>query len=58
MRFFGYPYNDLVISICKDSPDYLPKTLNIGPTVKMKQVLKPLEQYPSDELLYTIMTMI
>ena len=21
MRFFGYPYNDLVI--CKDSPDYL-----------------------------------
>ena len=23
MRFFGYPYNDLVI--CKDSPDYLNK---------------------------------
>ena len=24
MRFFGYPYNDLVI--CKDSPDYLGRT--------------------------------
>ena len=26
MRFFGYPYNDLVI--CKDSPDYLPISLS------------------------------
>ena len=25
MRFFGYPYNDLVI--CKDSPDYLPECI-------------------------------
>ena len=25
MRFFGYPYNDLVI--CKDSPDYLALSL-------------------------------
>ena len=25
MRFFGHPYNDLVI--CKDSPDYLHLTL-------------------------------
>ena len=27
MRFFGYPYNDLVI--CKDSPDYLDTRLDI-----------------------------